>query len=285
MQLSCLIKKSLSGGTREELAKEPEDEAGVVLDVTHGQTPRLGDEAEDPFKPGAHHPSRRLWLAAGEEVECGADAKHHCGTAADVLLLWATEADEEQARAGGSDSLDGSGVLFWRESSKRRTLKKINMEIWVPPTHGGDEQIETCVAAAIKAYRDAGSLGRGKQGDRGIGAVDALRAALPEPVKRPNKRHSVGVDHVGVIEPAKESGIVAGFHDDVDIGEEDCARSPLAGPEETSLNHLVVAADGNIDPENGAGYDHTVHNLPSILKKSSVEALQPQDPIAPQQAS
>jgi len=33
--------KGCSGGAGEELTKEHEDETGVVLEVTHGQTPRL----------------------------------------------------------------------------------------------------------------------------------------------------------------------------------------------------------------------------------------------------
>jgi len=51
----------------------------------------------------------------------------------------------------------------------------------------------------------------------------------------------------------KESRIVNGFHHHVDISEKHCAGAPLASPGKAVINHLVVAADGDMDPKDGPG--------------------------------
>ena len=97
---------AVSGGPGEQLPKKPEDEARVVLEVTHGQTPRLRCKAEYPFKPAAPQPSRSPAFVAGDKVEGRSHGEHNRGNPPQMfnnpaLLLWAAEADEEQARANG----------------------------------------------------------------------------------------------------------------------------------------------------------------------------------------
>ena len=63
-----------------------------------------------------------------------------------------------------------------------------------------------------------------------------------------------GIDHAGGIQPAKECRIVYRFHDHVDIGEEKRAGLLLRRAQSRLLlNHLIIAADGYIDPQNGPG--------------------------------
>lgn len=96
----CVAAKGPSGRPRQELPEKQEDEAGVVPDVSKGQAARLGCEAKYPFKAAALHPSRSPALAAGDEVESGANSKHHRRNPAQVvndpvLLPGAAKANEE----------------------------------------------------------------------------------------------------------------------------------------------------------------------------------------------
>ena len=113
-----------SGRPGEKLAKEEQDEARVVLEVAHGQTARLRDKAIDPFQPVAAHPLGPPAFVAGNKVKGRANGKHDGGNPAQViddpaLLLGASEANKEQTRAGGGDSLD-DGRVFLRRSAAGR---------------------------------------------------------------------------------------------------------------------------------------------------------------------
>src|SRR5689334_14136375 len=62
---------------RRQLAGEGPDEGGVVAQVARCQAQRVLRDAERPFEAAVLHPARRLPLAAGDEVERGADSREH----------------------------------------------------------------------------------------------------------------------------------------------------------------------------------------------------------------
>ncbi len=229
-----------------------------MLEVTHGQAARLRDEAEYPFKAAALHPSWSPAFGAGDIVEGSSDGKHHGVNPSQmvhnpVLLLWATEADKEQARLGRSNTVNDGQVFFRGKRPERRAFSISHVEIRMPETNGGGQSIESNLASAVEANRHACLFGRCQHERRKVRAADPLGTALSKRMERPYQRHSVGEDRAGAIQLAKECRLVNGFHDHVDGGEEECARLPLPGPDKTLFNRLIVAADSNIDPENRPG--------------------------------
>ncbi len=247
-----------SGRPGEQLPKEHEDEAGVVLEVSIGHAPRLGSETKYPFKAAALHPSRSPSLAAGDEVESGPNGKHHGRNPAHViddpvLLPGASDANEEQLHAGRGDSLDDSLVFLGSERSEWRAFSIDHVEVGVQQAHSTEKRIENGLAAAIKSDRNPVFFGSRQQSGSGIRAANSLGALLPQCVKRPYEGHSVWKSRAGVIQLKKESRIVNSFHNHMDIGEKQRSGVPFRSPCKAVMNYFVVAADSDIDPKDGPG--------------------------------
>jgi hypothetical protein len=204
------------------------------------------------------HPSGRPALAAGDEVESGPNGKHHGVNPAQmvnnpVLLLGASEANEEQMRLRCGDARDDGGVFFEGKRPEGRAFHIGDLEIGVPLTHSADQCIKNGLVSAVEADRDPGFFGCRQQGCRGIRAADPLRAALSQQAKRPYERHSISENRARFIQLKKESRIVNGFHNHMDIGEKQRAGVPLLSPCKAVMNQLIIAADGDIDPEDRPG--------------------------------
>jgi len=71
-------------------------------------------------------------------------------------------------------------------------------------------------------------------------------------------RRPVGIDHAGGFQQAKKCSIVDHFHDHMDIGENLRAGLSFPCPKQTLLNHLILAADSNIDAQNRPGSEGTL---------------------------
>ena len=217
-----------SGRASQELAKELEDETGVVPEVATGQATRLGCKTEYPFKPAVLHPLRSPAIAARDEVESSPDGKHYGVNPAEVVdypmfLPGAAEANKEQACAGSFDSLNSGQVFLGSKRPKGRAFGIGHAKIRVTQSHYANERIEIGLASAIEAGRYSGLFRGRQQGSHGIRAADPPGASLSQRAKRPYKWHTVGKDRAGFIELKKESRIVNGFHQHVDRSEKHCA--------------------------------------------------------------
>src|SRR5215210_6904577 len=99
------------------LAREAQDEAGVVAQVAPPQPARLVDQPERPLQPHALQRVGRLGDETGMEVERGAHADEHgCvqpfpHASHPLLLLRHADADPHDIRAGAVDLAD-HGVLL-----------------------------------------------------------------------------------------------------------------------------------------------------------------------------
>jgi len=150
-----------SGRSSQELAKELEDETGVVPEVATGQAARLGCKTEYPFKTAVLHPSRGPVLAARDEVESSPDGKHNGVNPDEVVdypmfLPGAAEANKEQTRAGSFNSLDSGQIFFWGERPEGRAFSIGHAKIRMPQPHYANERIESGLASAIETDRYPG---------------------------------------------------------------------------------------------------------------------------------
>ena len=167
-----------------------------------------------------------------------------------ALLLWAAEADEEQARAGRSNPVNGGQVFLGSKRPERRAFNIGYVEIRMTQTNRRDQSIQSGLACAVETDRHACPLCRGQHERHKIRSADPLGLARPKRVERPYQGRAIGVHNIGAVQLAKERRIVSRFHNHVDIGKAERAGLSLSGPGKAALDHFIVAADGNIDPEN-----------------------------------
>src|SRR5690349_8029876 len=76
MAALCVMGWRLPAALAQELAREREHEARVVVDVARQQPARLLRDPVGPLEAAVLHPRGRLRDAAGVEVERGADGAH-----------------------------------------------------------------------------------------------------------------------------------------------------------------------------------------------------------------
>src|SRR5581483_4690061 len=118
----------------ERLQNHTPNEGGIVDQVAHEESPRLGAHAEKPFHADALHPARRHRLVAAQEVEGGADARHHAAAhATDVLGHESfhgagTHSHPEDVSAGGVHAFDNLGVFFGGERTERRAVSSGHLQ-------------------------------------------------------------------------------------------------------------------------------------------------------------
>ena len=85
------------------------------------------DGCHGPFEPATLHPRGRHAFGAGEEVERRAHAQLDAADVrtvlvGELLLLRATEADEDETGSASVDPVDHRAILFGRERPEGRRL-------------------------------------------------------------------------------------------------------------------------------------------------------------------
>ena len=141
---------------REVLAREPDDEARVVVEVAPPQPPRLLDEPERPLEAEALQAVGRLALEPGVEVEGGADADQdrrvepvaHRGHP--LLLQRHAEADPDDVGAGGVELGGDRGGLVVVERAERAVADAGDPQAGVAARQLVAQPLERLLAAAVE---------------------------------------------------------------------------------------------------------------------------------------
>ncbi len=123
-------------------------------DVAAPEAARLANEAEEPFQSSVLHPGRRLGERTRVHIERRANAdERHCQPVAvgvrPLLLAWAPEPDEDDARAGRADVVHILLVFRRGKRAKRRRAEACHPKARKPPLQGGDEAFEHLDPAPI----------------------------------------------------------------------------------------------------------------------------------------